>query len=444
MSIVTNNPWPIEEVLHHDFTKAEAAQLSDVRREAAAVLLARSGCLADAVTVYNGVDPVHEVDKAHFDTLSPKEEFDELFSRSIVGVHAAEVLLGSVCHPGYFDSRHSRRVREISKSGDWYKAALRTGLVVGEETPHHNIAEYIQQIANREISTDQLHVMSQSTEMLSSALTWWQVIMAKMQRADPDSYKTDHHLQDILHNNQNELITGAVLLQRLVKAKAFDHKDFGIESEDTLERAAIGLRAQWRTSGKMLHPYFRIANEATIGTDLHELLDTVHEAFIEKGIIDTKKYKKGTVKGLLHEAMWFIDAQMLVVSQPDQFGTTAISPAAQRFDRPIIGYPEQLRGFDYGIADISDHDSVTHLVNLKSGDKYPKEYHPRIKQVIESGFDIGERSLLAKLAAYRKIIDSGFTHPDTEKWLQKYALATARQELEPYRKASIEPGWALL
>jgi hypothetical protein len=231
---------------------------------------------------------------------------------------------------------------------------------------------------------------------------------------------------------------------RLLRWKAFDHPDFGKDVDDTLDRASIGLRAQWRIGSVMLHPYFRIANGDKAVSDLAELLDTVNEVFIEKRLIDVKKYDKAVVKGLLHEAMWMVDAHMLMMSQPEHFGTTGISAAAQRFDRPIQGFPALRRGFDFGIADVSDNLSSVQLLNLKSGKHYIREYHPRVKQVVEDNFDIGERSLCAKLVAYRKIIDSAFTHPDTERILQKYVLPTVKEELQPYRKDSIDPNWALM
>jgi hypothetical protein len=439
-----NNPWPVEEALHIDFAKVEAAQLGDVRREAAAALLLRSGCVRDAVAVYHGVDPVHEVDAQIFEVMGTKEQFDECMRRTFIGLHAAEVLLGSVRHPGYFDSRHSRQVREISKQGRWYETAFYTGFIATKNTPYHKIHTYIEEIGNSGISTTDLFTINQGAEMLSSALTWWQIIMQNLHQGSPGEYKSDDHLQYLLDSNQERLLDSVMATQNLLSNKAFDSEAFGHDTDDILERAAIGLRATWRTGSIMLHPYFRIANAETLGDDLVKLINTVSYVFIDKGLIDTKKYRKATIKGLLHEAMWFIDANMLIASRPDQFCTTAISASAHRFDRPIIGFPEQPRGFDCGIADVSDKMLNTQLINLKSGDKYLKEYHPRVKPVVETGFDIGERSLLAKLAAYRRIIDSKFTHPDTEKLLQKYILKTVREELEPYRKDSIEPGWALL
>lgn len=443
MASVTN-PFPAGEQLHIDFDTVNNAQNHAARLDAAASLLARSACLGDALTFYQGVDPVHEVDAALFESASLEECFGEYHKRTVIGLHAAELLIASLVHPGLYERRDSRRVRELSKNADWYK--IFSSRSRNSISPFEIIGESLDVIHQQHpASNESLESLGMSAEMLSHSLIWWQISHINFQRFNLEGYKKDTLVRNIYYDLEDKIASTCLAVQDLITEKALGDEWSLHSPEDILRRAALGLKSQARSTSLWLHPYFRYATPQLSIDKLGEMLSTVKTVFLDHDLLDTNTYPKKEVKGLLHEVLWQIDAHMLMLANPGQLQTIHLNPSAGRLDRPVIGRPSLIRGIDFAISDVDKTGQTTQLINLKSGNGDERTYHPRIKVIKEENFaDLQRGRLVNKLSAYKKIIDSGFALPETQNLLKKFALPSIQDELSLYARHDVAPDWPFL
>jgi hypothetical protein len=176
---------------------------------------------------------------------------------------------------------------------------------------------------------------------------------------------------------------------------------------------------------------------------------------IEKPI--NKRLRSPDVKGSLHEILWFMDAYVMRLTDPEKYGEVRVTPAYSRGDAPRIGYPEQRRGIDMyvmcgGIFDYvqlksspnkhNGHKSLTVLADaatpkpteLQEQIWEDNEYHPVILKLHEPNFlETNPKRLIAKLNAYARWAANGFD-VDEGKTLHKYVLYTVKEELGAIRR----------
>jgi hypothetical protein len=121
---------------------------------------------------------------------------------------------------------------------------------------------------------------------------------------------------------------------------------------------------------------------------------------------------KGSKKGLLHEALWLMDMNFLLLHTGAAYSRAF--PASLRIDKPTLNHPELNRGFDLQVI-IPKPNTATPLrtmrVQLKSskGKNHKGEYHPTIHLVEEENFmDTDKRRLTKKIDLYEAWATSSF------------------------------------
>ena len=427
------NPYAPHEQLHYDFSIVDNAQNNERRTDAIRALEKRAGCLDDALAYYEGVDPTHEIDNAVFKDMSLDERYKEMITRFTVGMHAAEILITSVFQPELYARRDSRRVRELTKDHEWYK--LFSPKSHGTTTPYDTISQMLISLGEAPLSTEALTQLSMGGEMISSSLTWLQHSMIMYYDVNPEGYMNDTLVSTINDHFQTNTLTSSFAVQAAVTREAIEKSEH-VSPEEKLERTLLGLKAQWRSAAIFLHPTIRNKNPEVAVETLTAMVESLSDTFIKRDMLNTKQYPKNVIKGMLHELLWMLDAFMIMLARPEEYPTTHLSPSGARLDRPVIGRPTAIRGIDFAMADTDDREKYQ-LINLKSGNGNTRDYHPRIKIVNEGNFQGWQKGrLINKLAHYSKILESNFTHPDTQSVLAQYALRTVQTELELYRQIS--------
>jgi hypothetical protein len=175
---------------------------------------------------------------------------------------------------------------------------------------------------------------------------------------------------------------------------------------------------------------------------LMNLVQVIEKVFVDSGLISatTKNQedatagggKWGNKKGKLFEMMTVLDSYMLLLSDTKKYRGLGVVLSARFQDESRVGVKN--RNIDLSITDYqaeramierSDNgDTWDHQlgVSLKSGKDNP-ELHPDIVLIREESFleqQDPEQYMAEKLAAYKKIIESGFTDPSTSKLIDKY------------------------
>lgn len=132
-----------------------------------------------------------------------------------------------------------------------------------------------------------------------------------------------------------------------------------------------------------------------------------------------------SVKGALHEAVWFLDMMIL---REVRRGDFQVWHSTTNQDRPEVGYPENNRGFDFILTGYGKPEFAVQLKSSPESQKKKnaKEYHPEIRKKFEPNFQEFNGNVLgAKLNLYRKFIASGGDVGLYGDIIQKKALATA-------------------
>jgi len=154
--------------------------------------------------------------------------------------------------------------------------------------------------------------------------------------------------------------------------------------------------------------------------------------------IEQKNVVKGSSKGSLHEALWSLDMNFILMQNWNVMPYTHSAPVLRCVDMPKIGYPNLKRGFDQVIMIDSDNPSAslnrrTIPVQLKSSksNMSDDQYHPSISVVAEENFqDVDLRRLDAKLKAYEQWIEYDMQQDEYADRVMKYTLKSSRDFIE--------------
>ncbi len=198
-----------------------------------------------------------------------------------------------------------------------------------------------------------------------------------------------------------------------------------------------------------LNPPLDFESIETTGQISHFAAETDHETAYERQkaallelfdelqalYLDDPRYlaglSKGERKGLLHEALWPVDAFMLKQLHPEMYGHLVVKCSNVNRDAPKIGYPRLKRGYDFIIQ--NPHTGVSSLIQAKSGSEEQAAhtqksggYHPAIQVIHEGNFlDVDKRRLGKKLQVYRRWAENGFT-AETAQGIEKLILQSVR------------------
>ena len=128
-------------------------------------------------------------------------------------------------------------------------------------------------------------------------------------------------------------------------------------------------------------------------------------------------FKKGRIKGSLHEALWVLDAYAIRQGMPDIYGALCVGAATEAEDMPFIGNPNHKRGYDFVIRPQLNSTSKRLIQVGASGQKLSNKnqrpYHPDIEVYCEVPFnEVNLTTLEKKMALYAKWAEGGFTKQD--------------------------------
>lgn len=179
------------------------------------------------------------------------------------------------------------------------------------------------------------------------------------------------------------------------------------------------------------HGEFRHNTELRRNEALDTLIQDLQCVFDNPELSITDRLRTPTIKGTLHEILWYLDTIMLRRMYPDKYGEITVMPAFDSADRPHVGNPKHRRGYDMVVK----HENTYDYIQLKSSPQKGKrkvdaKYHPIITVLEEENFmDLQTKRLRAKLAAYRRLFDSGFPESEAQT-VDKYALPTAKLAMD--------------
>jgi hypothetical protein len=136
---------------------------------------------------------------------------------------------------------------------------------------------------------------------------------------------------------------------------------------------------------------------------------------------------KGTLKGELYEAVWQLDFMMLKLLHSKK--VPFYRPAVNFEDRPMLGYPALLRGYDGKIKGLNGSTRWVQLKSSRSAAQKKGPPHPNIDTIAEDNFmDFEPRRLFSKLRLYKTMVMS-HEHRDEGKML-KYVLPTVKEAFD--------------
>lgn len=154
------------------------------------------------------------------------------------------------------------------------------------------------------------------------------------------------------------------------------------------------------------------------------------------------------IKGSLHETMWFLDAFVARMIEPDKYGEIEVTPAYSKDDASRLNYPELRRNIDMLVS----YHHLTDYIQLKSsplnsnkpGHKntrkkvgsiatkfaFPGGYHPAVTVIGEKNFkEVQTKRLNNKINKYKEWVDSGFDDSMKQE-LQKNIMPSVTSEFD--------------
>lgn len=152
---------------------------------------------------------------------------------------------------------------------------------------------------------------------------------------------------------------------------------------------------------------------------------------------DKDMFKKGRLKGTLHETLWMIDAYAIRKGVPEKYGNLTVTPATEALDMPHLDKPALKRGYDFAISDSTFNPDARRLIQTGASRRKIKNqtetpYHPFIELALEREFnEVNIGTLMKKLDAYRAWATSGFTADGYKKFgIHEKLLDTVKEKFE--------------
>jgi hypothetical protein len=204
---------------------------------------------------------------------------------------------------------------------------------------------------------------------------------------------------------------------------------------DTIEAKDIYLKEMKNLFGPMLS--WPTAERAAMSTrfrgeyhtiDVSLLRDTQQDSFSHaigglQLLIDFARgtnpdmFKKGRIKGSLHEVLWMLDAYAVRKGMPESYGEYVVCTSTEAEDMPFIGKPSMKRGFDFVIQPRLNS-TERRLIQVgasgqKLSNKAQQPYHPGIELYCEEPFnEVNLATLEKKISLYKKWAEGGLTEKD--------------------------------
>lgn len=274
-----------------------------------------------------------------------------------------------------------------------------------KETPEHMIGNKdaplspddiirlsLNRLTFRKLSVDDLQQLFTAAEMLQTSISFGKPVES------PKNPKLTNHSFNAFY---------ALQIYRTIVNKA----DVSTDPEVQLLglRAKRALFANAVTQIRYNPDGFPDYEEGTRQDAYLEYIGALEKFFLQGNI---KNLNAPETRGLLHEMLWVLDANLYLDHQGNK--DWFIYPSTLAQDAPQIGYPKGNRGFDYRVQ---TNWSNRLLVQLKSkGQVYHnKKYHPLIRVLNETHFnDTNPNRLAARFKIFRRFLEQ----PTDESWNQ--------------------------
>lgn len=191
-------------------------------------------------------------------------------------------------------------------------------------------------------------------------------------------------------------------------------------------KRTFGPMLSWETAGQKQH-YIKHQG-VNYAMDVSSMWGLQEESFIDalgnmRALIEFAKntdpdmFKKGRIKGELHEALWILDAFVLRKGMRERYGSYGVNVATEAEDMPFLNRPNMKRGYDFIIIQNGDVES-RRLIQVgastrKVNNKSEQPYHPNIEVYCERAFnDVNVTTLEKKISMYKKWAENGFSEQD--------------------------------
>lgn len=193
-------------------------------------------------------------------------------------------------------------------------------------------------------------------------------------------------------------------------------------ASSNLELVKVGIRAGIRGFSKDV--------EAHSSASFKNITNVISRYFLSS---PSAKVLKGEAKGLLHEALFTLDANFLLATEGHEFAEWSAVPVFPRLDSPTINYPELRRGFDITVND-GRRSIPTQLKS--SANEIERPYHPSVYILQEENFqDVDVRRLQMRMRRYEQWIADP-TNNELRESVRKTVLPTSLRLLERIQEVS--------
>lgn len=245
-------------------------------------------------------------------------------------------------------------------------------------------------------------------------------------------------LVDIAENPHLQLGLSSLILRSGNRMQTVEAKDIFLQEM----RSTFGPQLSWPTASharqinKYLGQYYQVDVSIMREMQEHSFADALTNMQSLIGFAKATNpdmFKKGRIKGSLHEVLWVLDAYALRKGLPDEYGEYVVSSATNAEDMPFLGKPAMKRGFDFVVQD-KLYSANRRLIQIgasgrKVSNKTEQTYHPSIEVYCEKSFnEVNLSTLEKKIATYKKWSDHGFTKQDFEKLnIKEQLLGTVKE-----------------
>ncbi len=420
-----------KEALLSDLEVVVKAQFASDRMSSRKALVQGLGSYDDAERFSHAQDPLGEAMDFILFQSTKEAAYNTLTNEALAKVFTAEELVVSVVKPEYFGDG-SRPFPAASELG--LPPEIDSSVNTVALRPYSIIPAAINEIHTRthedfvQYPDQSLDRMLRSAEMMDIARTQFIMFDQHFPGEEFPTYNDPVHLARYCSELRNLVVTQALILP---------------DSHISMERLNIGLKAMWRQMAVMLDTNGRLERPELSRYAVQTMVETLQTVFLDQQVLESPRFAKSDVKGLLHELIWMLDSYMEILCRQDT-GELGVLPARSGKDRPLINRPRFNRGYDYRVmkipadtptSELIVSDVASRYVQLKSGTAVgnPDEnygYHPDINVLFEGNFlDMHPRRLAVKLEKYRAIIDGGFSAEASKEILDKYVLKSVRLAL---------------
>lgn len=396
----------------------------------------------EIIDMYYRFDPLNAFENSRFAQLFEEqyalsiinrvEWMNDLTDDATVAENAGITLLASVVAP---------ELLKDASASSWSRALIHNQPDISKDTTGLGIEEVVPYLYSKllhkpELSKDDLVRLSISVDYMNAALSRYHAFSST---ANNPNVQVDESIKNLFLSKIANYSKATNRIADLVSKEALSIKysdneeilDIGMKMGlfSTFGMASSGLQYSDRIE------YVRDAMELALPLYLKSSVQIIRDRYFNLPS-EQRKVIKGDSKGPLHESLWLLDINFILIQNWCTMPYAHSIPALPRTDMPKIGYPNLKRGFDQTIilrknpSTFSDRMIPVQLKSSSTNNHGP-EYHPGISLVTEDNFqDVDLRRLDAKLKAYEQWLEHGTQQDEYTDRVMRYTLKSSRDFIE--------------